>query len=401
MNTKIKIEESLSNTVVKLNKKILFLYASSGSGHQKAAQAIKEALLAQIQDIEMMDIEALKFSHPNLSKAVHHVYMILVTGLSGFYDFLWDNIAIEKRIAWLRKIINEKSLDKFEELFNSFPAQIAVCTQALPCGFLSTLKAKRGFDFKLIAVITDYDVHAYWLYKNVDIYCVPTILAKDKLISRGIPAEKIKITGIPVRLQFGLLKENIEIAKQQIGINHALKSVLIMGGSYGIGPVNQIIENLDKTKEDFTMLVVTGNNKKLYQSLQKEIKKVKKDVKLFGYTEDLAKLMQASDVLITKPGGITVSEALCFGTPMIITRGIRGQESANFNYLTKEGAAIGVNNPADIAKEFINLVRNQARLEAMRKNALRISHPGAAMKVSQLIKSFLKYSPADKTVTPP
>lgn len=389
MNTKVDMREyTEENGMKKLNKKVLFLYASLNSGHQKAAQAVRESLLLEAPDVETMDIEALGFSYPNMGNLVHKIYMIMAVKLSVFYDFLWDNASFEKKIKNLRKIINKSSLDKFEELFTSFPAKAAVCTQALPCGFLATLKQERGFDFKLIAVVTDYDVHTYWTYERVDIYCVATDAMKEKLIKRGVPEEKIKVFGIPVRLQFNRQMETRQ-AKEKIGIDSELPSVLIMGGSYGVGPLNNIIHNLNKINRNFTMIVVAGNNDRLYKKLQKKVRKMSKQVILFNYIENLSQVMQASDLLITKPGGLTVTEALCIGVPMIITRGVRGQESSNFNYLIEEGAAVGINALPELAPKFIELLDDNSQLKKMRENALRISKPEAAAQISRLIESFL------------
>ncbi len=370
------------------NKKVLFLYASLNSGHQKAAQAIEEALLMQAPDVETMNIEALKFSYPRLRKPVHEIYMTIVTNLSGFYDFLWDNISIEKRIARLKEIINKSTLGKFKKLFGSFPASVAVCTQALPCGFLSTLKKEEGFAFKLVAVITDYDVHAYWIYENVDVYCVATLRMKEKLMQRGVSKEKIKIFGIPVGLEFSQLP-NRRMVREKFGVGNESIAVLIMGGSYGVGPLMKIIMNLDKVGEDLTMIVIAGKNKKLYKKIYKQLNKIKKPVKLFRYTEDVDQLLGISDLLITKPGGLTISEALCFGVPMIITKGVGGQESCNFKYLLDKNVAVAASNPEDVALKFIELMNNNSSLKSMHNNALKIAKPQAAAQIGQLIKSFL------------
>lgn len=390
MNTKVDMREDAEwNKLQKTDKKVLFLYASLNSGHQKAAQAIREALVTDAPEIETMDIEALGFSYPNLGKLVHGIYMLMAVKLSAFYDFLWDNATVEKKIRKLRKIINESSLDKFEELFASFKAKVAVCTQALPCGFLATLKQERGLDFKLIAVITDYDVHTYWTYEKVDVYCVATDAMKEKLIKRGILEEKIKVFGIPARLQFNQKVESRQ-AKEKIGLNSDLYTVLVMGGGYGVGPLNNIIHSLDKINRNFTMIIITGNNDRLYRKLEKKIRKMNKQVILFKYIENLSQVMQASDILITKPGGLTVTEALCLGIPMLITRGVRGQESGNFNYLISEGAAVGIDDLPELTLKFTELFDDNSRLKKMRENAIRIATPEAAMQISHLIGGFLE-----------
>jgi len=370
------------------NKKVLFLYTNPHSGHHKAAQAISEALLLHAPNVEIMNIEALKFSYPHLQKVIHKTCIVIATKLSRFYDFLWDNVNIERRIRKFKEIINKNSLDKFEKLFVSFPTKVAVCTQALPCGFLSTLKQKKNFSFKLIAVITDYDVHTYWIYKEVDIYCVATKAMKEKLMQRGIAEEKIKIIGIPVNSQFTQPANRQELRKK-FGIKDKSFCVLIMGGSYGIGPLNRIITDIDRIKKDITMIIVAGKNQKLYKKIYKILGKTKKSIKLFGYTNHIAQLMSISDLLITKPGGLTISEALCFGLPMIITKGVRGQESGNFKYLLDKGAAVAAAKPKDIVPELTKLINNNSSLKIMQNNALKIAKPNSAEEISKLITNYL------------
>lgn len=368
--------------------KVIFLYASLNSGHQRAAHAIKEALLKDDPEIETMDIEALNFSYPAIGKKLHEIYMIMATNLSRFYDFLWDNVTIERRITKLKEIVNKGSLNKFEDLFSMFPAKAAVCTQALPCGFLSMLKEKRGFSFKLLAVVTDYDVHAYWIYDQVDFFCVGTAAMRDKLLKRGVSDEKIKVIGIPVSSQF-YPSINKDFWKEELGIRKDLPCVLVMGGSYGVGPLKEIIMSLDQVKVDFSMLVVAGKNKKLHKTIEKLSKKSKKTIKLFGYTSHISQLMQAGDILITKPGGLTVSEALCVGLPMIINKGVMGQESGNFKYLIENGAAVSGDGPADIGRILEKIIRDESALAVMRNNALKIAKPKAASEISQIVRSFL------------
>ena len=370
-------------------KRVLFLYASLDSGHQKAAQAIEEAFLSRPHlDVETMDIEALKFSYPNLGKLIHRVYMIMVTNMSRFYDFLWDNATIEKRIRKLKSIMNEKRLKKFEELFFNFKAQVAVCTQALPCGFLATLKRKKGFSFKLIAVITDYDVHAYWIYDEVDVYCVATVKCKEKLIQKGVPKEKVKITGIPISPHFTKREEKKKL-RERWNISQKTPCALIMGGSYGVGPMLKIIKHITKLDTDFSIAVITGKNAKLYKKLEEKKRKIKREIKLFTYIQNVNQLMQLSDILITKPGGLTISEALCMGLPMIVTRGVRGQESENFRYLLEKGAALSAEKPQDVAERLDELLREEKQLKIMRENALRAAKPKAAWDISQVIENFL------------
>ena len=164
-----------------------------------------------------------------------------------------------------------------------------------------------------------------------------------------------------------------------------LPKILIMGGGQGLGPVKTIIKSLEKIKKDFQGLIVTGINKKLYRSLKKKIKKSKSKFLLFGFIDNINELMEISDIIITKPGGVTTAEALAKKLPMVIVKPIPGQEASNTAYLMKKGAAIKCDDPKKINLAIEDLLDNPAKLKQLSESAGRISKPNASLDVASLV----------------
>jgi processive 1,2-diacylglycerol beta-glucosyltransferase len=158
-----------------------------------------------------------------------------------------------------------------------------------------------------------------------------------------------------------------------------------MGGGQGIGPIKTIVKFLEKVKKEFQEIIVTGINKKLYNSLKRRIKKYKKRILLFGYVDNIHELMGISDIIITKPGGVTTAEALAKKLPLIIINPIPGQEVNNTAYLTEKEAAIKVDNANEINLVIEDLLKNTDRLYRLRESAARISKPDASLDIARLL----------------
>lgn len=365
-------------------KKVIFLYASKYSGHQHAALAIKQALLEQEPSIESIDIEILSFFSPPLGRLIHKAYLQMIKKTSRIYDLLWDNQKFYKGTNGFKKIVNQLAQKKFRRVFKQFNPQVAVCTQALPCGIISRLKEKSNLPIKLIAVITDYDIHSYWIYKNVDFYMVATEGIKKKLQKKGISSEKIRITGIPVYPVFSKDKNRVELRKK-LGIDNSYPVILIMGGSYGLGPILGIIRKLNVIKENFQFIVVAGRNQRLKRRLQSLAKSIKNPLKIYGYVNNIDELMSISDLLITKPGGITITEALIKKIPLIIYNAVKGQESRNYQFLINKQMAVQSKNLKILREQVSDILGNSNKRKELIRNIESFIKPDAADEIANTI----------------
>ncbi|UCD55230.1 MAG: glycosyltransferase [Candidatus Omnitrophota bacterium] len=353
--------------------KILILYATAGVGHKKAAFAIKEAFdKTGRKDVLLKD--SLDYTNRFFKPSYNSIYLALVKyfpTLWGFFYYVLDNpwiYALTRPIRRLTNHINSKKLVKF--LLTVRPETIIV-THFFASEVIAHLK-KKGIlkDSRLITVITDYKSHTFWLSKYVDCYIVGSEYTRDDLIRRGILPERIKPLGIPCAKSFSE-KRNREKIKTEIGLKPDKRTIFILGGGFGVGPIKKIVLHLDKTQEDFQGIVVCGYNKKLYNTLVKIAGSAKHVFKIYGFVDNVDELMAASDILISKSGGITVTEALNAALPMVVIDPIPGQEMRNYRFLEKHTAALKIKTPKDIAGVMKELLGSN-KLDILKNNISKI-----------------------------
>jgi processive 1,2-diacylglycerol beta-glucosyltransferase len=302
----------------------------------------------------------------------------------GIWDYLYDNPEIVKKMEKAKQNINKNNSPKLKKLFERLKPDVVVCTQAFPCGMVAGFKKAYRVNLPLIAVLTDYVPHSYWIYDAVDYYITPSEDVSLRLIKKGVPAQKVKSLGIPFDPKFNVLVDTNSIYLKH-KLSPGIPTILIMGGGQGLGPIKTIVKSLEKVNKDIQEIIVTGTNKKLYNSLKRKIKKYKKKITVFGYTQNINELMSIADIVVSKPGGVTTSEVLSLGKPMIIVKPLPGQEANNTAYLTQKEAALKVEEPDRINLVIEDLLKNPNKLKRISGSAKQISKPNASMDIARLL----------------
>jgi len=366
------------------SRKILLLYISEISGHRSAALAIERALREIEPSTDVVGINAFRYTNPITEKLVHNIYMNVIQKMPKIWEYLYDNPKVVSKIGIFKKIAHKINAPKLEKLIDAVKPDVIACTQAYPCGMVADYKAVYKSDIPLVAVLTDYVPHAYWVYDLVDHYVVPSEEVALRLKNKGVDGAKIKVFGIPFDPKFNQPVDKLKVYRK-LNFSPDVPTVLIMGGGHGLGPVREIIERLDQLKSSIQEIIICGSNKKLYNSLQQIVGRCKKKNALFAFTDEVNELMSISDILITKPGGITTAEALTKNLPMIIVKPIPGQEANNSDYLTSCGAAIRVNDLADLTGLVDGLLQDKRSLESLRKSANFISKPQSSADIAKLL----------------
>lgn len=365
-------------------KRIILMYISEVSGHRNAALAIEKAMLMLEPDTETLNINAFNYTNPIAEKVTNSIYMGIIKIAPKIWDYLYDNPKIVKRIERTKENIHKANSPKLKKLFDKFMPDAVICTQAFPCGMVADYKKTYGLNLPLIAVLTDYVPHSYWIYDNVDYYIVPSEDIAASLVKRGVADKKVKSLGIPFDPKFGQLQEKSGLL-HKYKLKSGIPTILVMGGGQGLGPIKTIVKSLEKVKSEIQEIVVTGTNKKLYKTLKRRIKKYKKRIILFGYAHHINELMNLADIVISKPGGVTTSEVLAMGKPMIIVKPLPGQEANNTRYLTEKGAAIKVDRPKEINSVVEGLIGNAHKLSQVKEAVRKIAKPSASMDIARLV----------------
>lgn len=364
-----------------MNTRVLFLYISVSSGHQRAAEAVREALSLLTPTWETHGVDSFSYAYPTVGKLISKTYLEVLRRTPVLWNIVYDNPDLETATREIRDLLNLISSAKMKSLMSNYNPQALVCTQAAPCSVFAAEKRRGKIQIPLIAVVTDFAVHAYWIYKEVDLYCVASEEARKDLTRHGVPASRIVVTGIPISPGF-LRRLPKEHARAKLRLDPHRPTVLIMGGSQGMGPLQEMMHDLHPLPVQY--IVTTGVNRELFRLLNKRYARDKR-VRIFGYTRLVNSLMDAADLLVTKPGGLTSSEALAKGLPMVITNPIPGQEERNARYLLHHGVAERADDPEEIAALVQSLMMHPLKLKRMAEKTKDIATPYSAMEVARHI----------------
>lgn len=366
------------------SKRIILMYISEVSGHHSATLAIESAIKILAPKTETLNINAFNYTNPVSEKIINRIYLNIIKRTPKIWDYLYDNPGVVKKLQKIKETIHKFNSPKLKNLFDRFKPDAVVCTQAFPCGMVADYKKTYGSSLPLVAVLTDYVPHAYWVYDMVDYYITPSEEVTRRLTKKGVPIQKVRALGIPFDPKFNQDPPK-KAVMEKLGLTSGIPTIVIMGGGQGLGPIKTVVKTLEKVKKDLQEIIICGANRKLYRSLKRRIKKYKKKIVLLGYADNINELMGISDMIISKPGGVTTAEVLAKRLPMIIVKPIPGQEENNTAYLTEKGAAIKVDDPKKINETVDTLLNNPQKLRDLSGAAARIGKPNASLEIARLL----------------
>ena len=346
--------------------KITLLYSQPHSGHAQAARALAAQWKKTAPQIQTQEMDWITRIYPVLGPWVAKAYLEMLKRTPALWDYLYDNKQVAEVTGEIRRLFHCLDAAKVHSILEETSPDAVVCTHALPCSTLALEKAQGKFHRPLVAVITDFMPHLYWIHEGVDLYLAPNEESSQELIRMGIPEERIRITGIPIQPSF---RETLpkETARERLGLRPDRFTLLIVGGGHGIGPIQGILEALQNSDISCQTIVVTGRNEKLREELSG------RPTILLGYADNMPLLMSAADVLIGKAGGLTCSEALSKKLPMLLVQPLPGQEENNSRYLVKQNAAMRLNHLRELTQALRSLAAQPEKLRRMGENAGRIA----------------------------
>ncbi|NOV00140.1 MGDG synthase family glycosyltransferase [Paenibacillus planticolens] len=344
-------------------KRVLILSEGFGAGHTQAAYALAVSLEKRCANIETRVLELGAFLHPTIAPWIFHAYKKTLTASPKLYGRLYRS-QYKKSLNRLTQLaLHRIFYAQTAEIIRNWAPQAIVCTHPFPSVVVSRLK-RAGLDIPLCTVITDYDVHGTWVSSEVNKYMVSTEDVKNKLLGRGIPAAQVEITGIPVHPSFREAHDKAKI-RQQFQLA-AMPTVLVMGGGWGLIGGDSLSEHLVTWRDRVQFIFCLGNNAKTLAKLTADARYQHPNIRLLGFTPDIDKLMEVSDLLVTKPGGMTCSEGLAKSIPMLFYDPIPGQEEENVLYFTEQGFGEPIRSADTIANWLTMLVSRYTDVQARR-----------------------------------
>lgn len=366
--------------------KILFLSASTGGGHTKAAEAVMESMGKKHPDFRGLVVDTLKYISPMMDRIITGTYLKTVKNTPQIYGQFYKLSEKEERITDITRTFNKLISHKLLGLIDEYAPTVIVCTHTFPVQMLSSLKLKGKITIPVIAIVTDFVNHLFWKLDGVDAFVVAHDYIRNDMVKMGIPESKIFTYGIPVSQKFLYKKDRGQLMKE-LGLKNK-PTMLVMGGSLGFGEMGKVFSSLLACSRDVQIIVVTGYNKKLENRLRILSTRSQKDVSVFGYTDRISDLMDVSDFVITKPGGVTIAEALVKNLPIILMSPIPGQEERNARFLTNTGVAARIFRHEDLDGLFCQILDNPLRIKHMREMGSYLAKPDAGDSIADLIENI-------------
>ena len=347
-------------------KKILILTTSTGEGHNQAAKSISTTF--EKYGYEIVTHDFLKNNSKFLTKLFVTGYEVSASFLPRIYGFIYkltDTTFINKLLSFVFTITKRK----IKKLIDETNPNIILVTHPFAVSIIGSLKEK-GLNVPSMVIVTDFKAHATYLNKNIDAYITASKSTKNDLSNRGIDSKRIYSYGIPVKDEFLQSEFDITYAK-----NDGYFNILLMSGSMGLKNISYVLKELLNNSNKLRITVVCGKNEKLKNNLLKEYNHSIKNKKLhiLGFSSDIDFLMEYSDLIISKPGGLTVTEAINKNLPMLIPFAIPGQETQNAEFLASNGYAIQIDNLLELNLIIDELISNPTKLQEMRSNLIKLS----------------------------
>lgn len=367
--------------------RIAVLHATAGSGHKSAAIALANALAEQSPDAMVREVDTLLFT----SRLYRTSYSQGYIAVSSRAPQLWGTIyalseqqRLVRALAPGREAFDRLSLRRLLRVVDREKPDAIVCTHFLPVEALWPRRRANKLPVPLYVVITDFTANPVWIYPHVDRYFVASDQTADELHELGVPRERIEVTGIPVDPRFGRTIGR-EAARARFGLNASGPVALVMGGGSGVGPMAELADKLIALPMAPEVVVVCGTNEKLRLQLEESAAARTGRLKALGFTHEVDALLEAADVVVSKAGGLTCSEALIKRTPLVVFRPTPGQEVRNAQYLESGGAAVHASSVDDVALTVERWLADPAARERVRENAGRLAHPDAAADIARRV----------------
>jgi processive 1,2-diacylglycerol beta-glucosyltransferase len=360
---------------------------SAGAGHVRAAEALKATAEARLPDLRVVHIDLMDLV-PKLFRAVYaDSYTPIVERHPALWGYLYaeaDKRKIDSALDRLRTAVERLNTQKLKQVLRDIEPDDVVCTHFLPAELFSRWRRTRHWKKPVWVAITDFDAHMLWVYRNVTGYCVASEEIAWRLRDRDVGEARIEVTGIPVMPAFGERLDR-EGCARELGIDPHRTTLLLMSGGAGVIPIHRLARRVLEHQKDLQVIGLAGKNKRLLDSLQDVAREFPGRMFPLPFTRSIERVMAVGDLAVTKSGGLTTSECLVMGLPMIVVSPIPGQEERNADFLLEHGVALKAYDGAGLEYKLRGLLEDPARLASMRVNARLLAKPDAAESILRIV----------------
>jgi len=367
--------------------RVLLLSASSGAGHVRAAQALEKAFAAR-GDCQVQHIDAIEYVSKLFRRAYDKTYISMVRRTPELMGVLYDRTDQPWQHPRRRLALDRLNSQPMIRMLKHVQPDLCVATHFLPAEIIAWLIAKKKLSAKNAIVVTDYDVHAMWLYRTVGRYYLAIPEAAEYLAGIGVPRGILCVTGIPIDPLFAVPVDRAA-ARTALRLDAKSSVLLLAAGGYGIGPLEQLVRDLLALQKPWQLVAIAGKSEKMKSRLDEIARSAGSltggapRLVPVGFTKQMDEYMAAADLLVGKAGGLTTSEALARHLPMALIEPIPGQEFRNADHLLEAGAAIRCNNLPAAAWKIAKLLDDPSHMQEMRVATAGMARPTAAADIAE------------------
>jgi processive 1,2-diacylglycerol beta-glucosyltransferase len=370
--------------------RVLFLSASVGVGHLSAANAVAAALHRIEPSARTPVVDSYKYAALVVSRVVSDGYLQMVKTIPQMYRYIYDRAERAREVGPLRTWAHQFTASNLRPLILREQPDAVVCTHAFPCGAMAEYKRSFPDAPPVVGIVTDFAVHGFWVHDNVDGYVVATDAIRNALTARGVAAESISVSGIPVARDFARADEGRDALRERLDLPRDRAVVLLMGGGLGIAPLERMMRALESIRVPLAAVVLTGRNTRTQRRVMMAAEGVSYPVRALSFVENVYDYMHGADALVTKPGGLSTAEALVAQIPMVLCKPLPGQEERNARILVEAGAAIRTRRLEELPKALETVLTDPRKRERMIEAGERFRRPNAAGAAAAMIARLVK-----------
>jgi processive 1,2-diacylglycerol beta-glucosyltransferase len=368
-------------------KKLLILSVSAGAGHMRAAEAVKAHAADLATTLEVVHLDVMDLVPDTFRRIYADAYIKIIEEHPAIWGYLYqksDKVPRSAAVSRLRRGIERMNTRKLRGVIELEAPDHILCTHFLPAELLAHEIVRGRCQVPVWVQVTDFDLHQLWVQQHMAGYFVANEEVAFRLVRRGIPAASVHVTGIPIMPAFATPLAR-DTCAAELGLTPGLPTFLMMSGGVGLAGMYNAVEQLMLVEGEFQVIALAGKNKTLLKQLQGLAERF--PAKLFpqGFTTTIERIMAASDLAITKPGGLTTSECLAMGLPMIVVSPIPGQEEHNADYLLEQGVALKAYDAIGLEWRLRKLLPDPMTIAAMAQRMRAIGKPLAGRAVLDIM----------------
>lgn len=367
--------------------KVLLLSVSAGAGHVRAADALRACAEKELPDVQALHLDVMDYASATFRRLYSDAYIKLVNKHPAVWGMIYQitgDASSDSTMNKMRRSIERLNTRALRKRIAEFAPDAIVCTHFLPAEILMHEIRRGRLHVPVWVQVTDFDLHRMWVIPHMTGYFAANEEIGFRMRAVGMADASVHVVGIPIMPVFAQAPDRATCARE-LGMDPQRRTLLLMGGGAGVGNLEQVATHLLAQDADFQLIVLAGKNQAALAALQKLAAAHPSRLFPQGYTNKVERLMACADLVITKPGGLTTSECLAIGVPMIVHSPIPGQEERNADYLLEQGAALKAVDTVGLEYRVAELLASPSRLAQLRERARALARPHAARDVLRIV----------------